>query len=303
MQIYEIFGKGLLARGKAMLNDPKSLTDPTKYAQAKQAGYSASALKSAEKLSKQGYGQLKQATSPSQLVAKVQTDSAAQQLINTWASQWPKLAPTPQIAPAATKPTAAPTTPAVPTQPMSMGGQPLNPNDPVDAKILAQLKAQGKLNEATTYADQYRAAFTTWANNVIARTIKQPNVFDSVNKDPNWKPQLDKALKNVVDTAMINTSDSPQRNAEAVKNYLTVAIAAVRGAQEEQEIGTPTAPTRTGGTGIYDPKAEALAKSIGVNGQDLAKLNAYIKRSGEKINPRGTGSQSLDALLKAAKLI
>jgi hypothetical protein len=46
-----------------------------------------------------------------------------------------------------------------------------------------------------------------------------------------------------------------------------------------------------------------LAQTLGIDATDIAKLNAFLRRQGETINPQGTGSNSLDALLRAAKLL
>jgi hypothetical protein len=46
-----------------------------------------------------------------------------------------------------------------------------------------------------------------------------------------------------------------------------------------------------------------LAAAIGLDPADIGKLKYAITAAGEKINAAGTGSQSLDELLKAAKLL
>ena len=295
MQIHEVFGLDTL---KAMTKDPGSFVNPTKFAQAKQAGYAAGTAKAAEKLTKQGYGQPTPTSAPSQMIAQVKNDPAAQQLINTWASQWPSVAakiaaPQTQAQPAASSTTASPS-----SQPLSIGGQSLDPNNPADAKLIAQLKAQGKLTE-DAYADTYRASFSSWADSVIERTIRQPGMLDKIKTSPNWSAQFKSMLDQVVATA-----NDPEKNETAVKDYMSVAISAARAAQKSDDSNNrSTMTTSKSSGGIYDPQAEAIARVMGINAASLAKLNTYIKQSGEKINPNGTGSASLDALLRSAKLL
>ena len=121
MQIYEVFGPSANARA----------------AQRQQGEYAASAERSAQKLRRQGYGQLPTSTSVQQLISQVQNDQAAQQLINSWASQWPTVA-------ANIPPAPPPAPPSAPHQSLTIGGQQLDPNDPASARIIAQARAQGR---------------------------------------------------------------------------------------------------------------------------------------------------------------
>jgi hypothetical protein len=294
MQIYEVF-EPLRATAGAMRKDPKSFVDPTKYAQARQAGYDASAAKSAEKLRRRGYGQPATASSVNQLISQVQNDSAAQQLVQTWAAQWPKIAADIPPAPPASAATAAP---ASPVEPLAFGGQRLDPNDPDDARIISQLKAQGKLNEQQSAAPdpvQYRNDFVKWADDVVERTIRQSGVIAAMKQNSGWAQQFKQA-----EDAVVSTIDNAQKNAQAVQTYFTLAVAAARASQQQQPSATNRAETTSG---LNDPRANALATTLGLDAADVAKLNAFIRRNNETINPQGTGSASLDALLKAAKLL
>jgi hypothetical protein len=212
MQIHEVFGP-LRATTGAMIKDPKSFVDPTKYAQARQAGYATSAEQSAEKLRAAGFGQPTASTPASQLISQVRNDRAAQQLINTWTSQWPKIAADIPPAPPAAPASAAPTPPAA--QAASFGGQQLDPNDPTTARIMSQLRAQGKINEQQSSApdpEQYREKFVKWADNVVERTTRQSGAIARIRQQPNWSSLFSQAVDQVLQTA-----DDLQQNSRAVQ--------------------------------------------------------------------------------------
>lgn len=55
--------------------------------------------------------------------------------------------------------------------------------------------------------------------------------------------------------------------------------------------------------GGANPQLQAAMQATGINRAALAKLNAVVRQSGQKLNVTTTGSATVDALLKAAKLI
>jgi hypothetical protein len=283
MQIHEVFGFGAGAN--------------TQAAQRQQDKNAASAAKSAERLRKQGYGQLPSSVPASQLISQVRNDRAAQQLINSWASQWSNVAANiPAVQPQA--PAAAPVS-TTPSQPITIGGQQLDPNNPADAKIIAQLKAQGQLTERQATPQQdltaYRAAFVSWADQVIERTTRQSGAIARIKQMPDWSDLFKRAAD-----AVVGSADNPQQNLQAVREYMTVATAAARAAHQSDN----TSVGRAGAaSGLNDPRADALARTLGMDATDVAKLNAFLRRQGETVNPQGTGSESLDALLRAAKIL
>ena len=309
MQIHEVFGLGAVKN--ALDFGPGA---NARAAQRQQGEYAASAAQSAEKLQQQGYGQTKPDLTVNQLISQVQNDSAAQQLVRTWTAQWPKVAATipavrPQ-SPAAATTTAAPAVtttaapaatttaaPAAPAQPISIGGQRLDPNNPADAKIIAQLRSQGQITEQLSVQpdpDEYRKRFVEWADTVVERTVRQPGVVERQRQQPEWAQQFKQAAD-----AVVNSATDVRQNTQAVQSYLTLAVAAARAAQQDS-------PRRAGASiasGLNDPRADALARTMGIDATDLTKLNAFIRRQGETVNPQGTGSESLDALLRAAKLL
>jgi hypothetical protein len=282
MQIHEVFGLGAGANAQA--------------AQRQQDKNAASAAKSAERLRKQGYGQLPSSVPASQLISQVRNDRAAQQLINSWASQWSNVAKNiPVVQPQASAAAPASTTLS---QPITIGGQQLDPNNPADAKIIAQLRAQGQITEqqaAQQNPTAYRAAFVSWADQVIERTTRQSGAIARIKQMPDWADLFKRAAD-----AVVSSADSPQQNLQAVQEYMTVATAAARAANQSDT----TSVSRAGvASGLNDPRADALARTLGIDATDVTKLNAFLRRNNETINPQGTGSESLDALLKAAKLL
>jgi len=353
MQIHEVFGLGAAAAGTkatagAMFRDPKSFVDPTKYAQAKQTGYAASAAKSAEKLRAKGYGTPEQPQSVDQLIVQVQNDQPAQQLINSWATQWPKLAaniPQPATAPA-TAPARAPAAQSMDLDQLkqqadqkraagiaaqkqalqqikSTSDAHVSANSELagieiaaraaaakskfqqtatDRLAIKRAKDKGINVESTGLSEQeesnptYRAAFVSWANGVVERTIRQSGVLTKVKQQPGWEEKFEKALTQVVDTAA-----NAQQNDQAVKQYLSLALAAARAAQ--QDSGPQMSSNQNTQSQSNIPRTKSLAQAAGIDDDGLAKLNAFIRRNGERINPNGTGSPSLDALLKSAKLL
>jgi hypothetical protein len=292
MQIYEVFGLGAI---KNAIGDYGADANAQK-AQRQQDKYAASAAQSAEQLRRQGYGQTKPDPTVNQLISQVQNDSAAQQLVQTWAAQWPKIAATvPALKPKAPAPPPAAAPAAIPAA--AFGGQSLDPNDPTTARIISQLRAQGKLTEQQTTQpdpDEYRKKFVEWADNVVERTVRQPGVVNQIKQSTKWAQQFDQAAD-----AVVKSAADTQANARAVQAYLTLAVAAARAAQQDS-------PRRAGApitSGLDDPRADTLAQVLGIDATDLTKLNAFVRRNGETVNPQGTGSQSLDALLRAAKLL
>jgi hypothetical protein len=251
MQIYEVFGLGAI---KNAIGDYGAKAN-ARAAQRQQGEYAASAAKSAEKLRRQGYGQSTPDLTVNQLISQVQNDLAAQQLINTWTSQWPELA----------------------------------------AKIpLANSQGQVTEQHSNSPDPAYRAAFKTWANDVVEKTVRMPNVVSRMTNNSDWAAKFNAALDQV-EATISNT----QQHTQAVKNYLTLAVAAARANSQD----SAPANRSSVASGLNDPQADALAKTLGIDATTLTKLNAFIRQKGETVNPQGTGSDSLDALLRAAKLL
>jgi hypothetical protein len=298
MQIHEItkrplkegllgdLGRGL-ASGMTGFDIPRSQTSIDRDAAA-----------SAAKLQAQGAGEPRAVPTVQDAVASVQKNTAQQQYIKGLVAQWQQkskeLKPsTPQIQPQSTVATAAATpTPSTPSTSgtamvrptygkpgaptVSFAGQrgqrPLDPKNPSDAKILAQLQSQGKLNEApqeyttpggivvpggtktdrTTartpapsapVSGQYQDTFEKWAAEKLQTNIPRVGTvtLDDIKKT-DIKDELDRALAQVVATA-----GNAQKNAVAVNNYLTIAVAGV--ARKSQQLRQDNNKGGGGGAG------------------------------------------------------
>jgi hypothetical protein len=110
------------------------------------------------------------------------------------------------------------TTPSVAsTQPIMLGGKRLDPKNPNDAKVLAAMQAQGKLQEAPqeyttpggviipggTTTDPKSLGtidFEQWADQQLTTQVSgtgQPIDLDAVKKDPVVKAELDKVIPQI----------------------------------------------------------------------------------------------------------
>lgn len=298
-----------------------------------QASIDKDAAAAAEKLRAQGYGQPPKAISVQDAIAGVKKNTAQQQFIKGLVAQWQQQAPKPspaveptpdvgatvqpgvttppggpEVTAAKTKTQVRPTygTPSAPT--VSFAGQrgqrPLDPKNPSDAKIIAQLKSQGKLNEApinmaqnvasaraaraasrnpptSTAVDPYKDAFLKWAAGnlkTVEPSTRQSITLDQIYKT-DMKDELDRALAQVVATA-----GDAQRNAVAVNNFLTIAVAGV--ARESTKLkqsygrGGEAGAVDTGQAGqAIVTRQELLDKlgNIGVNANQLQSIQSLVQ--------------------------
>jgi len=347
MQIHEItkrplkegllgdLGRGL-ASGMTGFDIPQS-----------QVSINRDAAASATKLQALGAGKPVAVPTVQNAVAGVQKNPAQQQYIKGLVAQWqqkskeleptqPKIQTVPVASPKAT-PTATPTATATPNRPqarptygkpgaptVSFAGQrgqrPLDPKNPSDAKILAQLQAQGKLNEApqeyTTpggivvpggtktdkstpqtqtrsapASNEYQDAFEKWAAEKLQTNIPRVGTvtLDDV-KATDIKDELDRALKQVVATA-----GDAQKNAVAVNNYLTIAVAGV--ARKSQELRQASGQGGSGGGAGTAGGAITTQQELSDKLKDEVKINAGQIEALKKILQNPADRQ---ALFKAA---
>jgi hypothetical protein len=128
---------------------------------------------------------------------------------------------------------------AASTQPIMLGGKRLDPKNPNDAKILAAIQAQGKLQEAPaeyttrsgivvpggTRTDPKSLGmvdFERWADQQLTTQIsgtRQQIDLDAVKKDPAVKAELDKVLPQI---------KKDPTNLAAVEMYLLTAMQAMQ---------------------------------------------------------------------------
>ena len=105
---------------------------------------------------------------------------------------------------------------------------------------------------------------------------------------------------------ILKLTDGPATTPDALsKAFLTLAQNGIA-PMINQMAATKAAATGSragvaGGTG--NTSADALMHTMGIDAADLATMKNTLTKSGEKVNPAGTGSPTLDALLKSAGLL
>lgn len=162
----------------------------------------------------------------------------------------PAASPTTTATTSTAAPTVKPKYGTVATGPITLGGKRLDPKNPNDAKVLAAMRAQGKLQEAT---DEYTTSggivvpggtktdlksagtvdFESWADQQLTTQVsgtKQPIDLDAVKKDPAVKAELDKVLPQI---------KKDPTNLAAVEMYFLTAMKGMQrmAAQARQNAG------------------------------------------------------------------
>lgn len=292
------------------------------------------AADAAAKLTAQGYGIADQdlpdnhplkTLSVRDAIATVRKNTAQQQYIKGLVAQWARVAPsqaTPTT-PTSTTPTSTTPTPttSTPTQSVTLGGKRLDPKNPKDAQVLAAMQAQGKLEEAplgnlgqraatarvartaqrnpgaapAAQVDPYQEDFMKWTaeklRTVVPGTGQTITLDQVIGNQADIKDEMDRALAQVMATA-----GDAQKNAVAVNNYLTIAVAGI--AREAKKLkmkyrndNNNRNNNTTGQTIVTQPEIqnmlsqEARLTSTQINDlkkimQDPAKQQAFFKLMG-----------------------
>jgi len=180
------------------------------------------------------------------------------------------------------------TTPsAASTQPIMLGGKRLDPKNPNDAKVLAAMQAQGKLQEAPqeyttpggvivpggTTTDPKSLGtidFEQWADQQLTTQVSgtgQSIDLDAVKKDPVVKAELDKVIPQI---------KKDPANIAAVEMYFLKAMEGMQrmAAQARQNAGIEPASTA--------PSTNPLSKII--NDQQLTAIKNLVQ------NPQTTAA-------------
>jgi hypothetical protein len=166
------------------------------------------------------------------------------------------------------------------TQPIMLGGKRLDPKNPNDAKVLAAMQAQGKLEEApqeyTTPSGVIVPGGTTtdpkslgtvdfeqWADQQLTTQVSgtgQPIDLDTVKKDPAVKVELDKVLPQI---------KKDPANIAAVEEYFLTAMKGMQrmAAQARQSAGI--------GINATAPSTNPLSKII--NDQQLTAIKNLVQ--------------------------
>ena len=265
-------------------------------------------------------------------IATVRKNTAQQQYIKGLVAQWARVAPsqaTPTT-PTSTTPTSTTPTPttSTPTQSVTLGGKRLDPKNPKDAQVLAAMQAQGKLEEAplgnlgqraatarvartaqrnpgsapanttsfnSAQVDPYQEDFMKWTaeklRTVVPGTGQTITLDQVIGNQADIKDEMDRALAQVMATA-----GDAQKNAVAVNNYLTIAVAGI--AREAKKLkmkyrndNNNRNNNTTGQTIVTQPEIqnmlsqEARLTSTQINDlkkimQDPAKQQAFFKLMG-----------------------
>lgn len=200
-----------------------------------------------------------------------QTRARAKQLTQAWMNQVKRMQqPTATTKPAtAPKPAAATQTPG---QPVMLGGKRLDPRNPNDAKVLAAMQSQGKLQEApaeyTTPSGiiipagsktDSTQSFLQWADSQLTGQVSgtsQTIDMNTVRKNPEAKARLDKILSQI---------EKDPTDATAVEEYFVVAMQALQqiSAEVKQTVGkTSPATTNPLNRIINDQQLQDIKKLI-----------------------------------------
>lgn len=286
------------------------------------------AAKSAAKLAAKGYGPGGSALPSSNWEDKyktVQKDPAVGQYIDSIMQGWSKqmaqaqrqqrqaslAQPTTQAAstvaqqttpPETTQPTASSTatttrpTYGKPSTVVSFAGQrqkPLDPNNPKDAQILAQLKKQGKLQEAVQMnATDYKSAFQNWTDQQLASRDSRYNAItmNDVRKHvPNIAAVLEKKLNDVV-----KARGTPQTD-EAIRSYLQVAIAGVQA--RSQSLKNQEPQSSLAAASQAQSQQGSVTQALSQAGVDLNSIKAVTNKF-KSNQARSTGNAEVDAMLQ-----
>ena len=287
----------------------------------KAPSYASTAQVAAQKLSKQGFGPQYQAPSANwqDKLKKVQTDPAVKQYIQSLVSAWakaeptmvastpapaPKTAPTPnygaagagQLTGAPSTVTTTPLKTPASNQPISIGGQKLDPNDPKNASTIAALRRQGAISEAVSSdEDQYADAFISWSDNHLK--TRESSTGETIEMDDVRElSEIDTALNTALEQ-IVNTRGTAQQ-AAAVAKYFQVAVAGVQAVAQSIRNKNPQA--RTGGiasAAAVKPVMQQRLRALGVTPAQMNQIGQMLRiNSGDKTFKR-TNNPQVDALL------
>jgi hypothetical protein len=121
---------------------------------------------------------------------------------------------------------------------------------------------------------------------------------------PQMKAEADKVvglLDDAIDSIMnVGFNKTPAQSLDDWTKLVTAGFDAMRLLQFYPAPGTQQ---RVAASAVLTPKATALMNAIGLDQAGLVALKAAITKSNETINSAGTGSESLDDLLRAARLL
>lgn len=193
------------------------------------------------------------------------------------------------------------------TGPVSVGGQKLNPRNPQDAKVLAALKAQGKIAEASPgspgvsasdaqVAQQYLAKFREWAAKTLA--TRDPNTYQNITLDQIEKdPEIGQRLKQAQEQVVANRDDDT-RLQQAVTEYVTTALAGVQQVIAATKAGTAPTVSATSAPAAQGDITQDLA-GMGINTNQLRATGRMLQqKSGGNRLINSSGDPTVDEYLR-----
>lgn len=318
--------------GKQVFNNPAALVKSSALGAAQQAAQQASATKSADTLTKQGYNvgaSVKPTVTTAQQLQTVKASAAVQQQVKNLASQWlkqsaalksriipeavshfnPKDINDPKYASifkavqdrdaaaaAAKKPvTSGPPGKSMPMQPYQVPGA---------GTSATPATAQGYQTPAADKAKQdlelekdltvWKEQFRQWSDQKLA---SQGITMDMVRQDKVTNDALNKAMTNV---AVAAQSGDPNLENEAVTEYLNLAIAGIQAyvnnSQGSSAARTQTTPTPAG-TQSADQQIKQQLDKIGITKAQLEALGSVMAQANKGSTfVKDTGNPVLNAL-------
>ena len=234
-------------------------------------------------------------------IPKATNSVASAGVFGQMANQLSKVAP-PTAQPATKIPYGKAPAPGAVSEPVSLGGKQLNPKNPNDAQVLAAIKKQGKLHEATVAAapnaNQVKTAFVNWSDGQLATRVPETGAtitMNDVRKLPNLTTKLSAALNQVV-----QTQGTPAQ-VVAVEEYVKLAVAGVQALAQSSKNGVSAqfAQQNIATTAGAGSVTQALQAS-GINTQSLQKFGAAAKQAGSSMQVKMTADPFLNNLAKQA---
>lgn len=207
--------------------------------------------------SNRAYAQAKQDVAAPEIAR--QTNALAQQYAKEWQTQSAQLISAEKAAARAAKKTPTPTATA---EPITIGGQQLDPKNPKDAELIAKLQSQGTLKEASPSSGYYLKTFRNWADQKL--TTAERTTGKSINLEylyqhiPSSKRTLDQLTNQVY-----NTRKDPEANTEAVTNYMATAMKFIQQAAAELRKTAPATSQQKTIQSTGDPAKDQLLKKDG----------------------------------------
>lgn len=330
--------EGWMDTVKAVAANPKALVDPVAYGQAQQVGRDASAGKAAASLEKKGFGTQYQEPSSrwQDKLTVISKNPNTIQYVNNLAAKWAKdekavttsaMAPgqTPppvataagappptnynkpaylrkqqaQTPPASTPPASTP--PQNANEPISVGGEKLNPKNPTDAAILSALRKKGLINEVVQNPNDYKYAFMDWADSQLK--TRNPATYDEITMNDVRKAFPDLKTKLLTQLDAIAQTQGTDSQKSAVIEYLKLAMSGIQALAQEQKNKVPSASrAAVGQASSLQQSLQQKITQLGVTPQQLQQMGQMMRVSGGEKTFKSTGNVQADALLMAMGL-